>query len=170
MTGKYLIVSDVLSGILKSVILERWKLVFAGSCFITPSESWYSLTEGELLVVAWALDNAKLFVLGCQNLTVATDYKPLLGILDNCKFKDISNPCIFSLRFTFNTKHCTGKWHRGADAVSWNPTITASDTSSYPIEPRVVNILSTDHTVITLEQIQHESPLRQCMPNLDFYH
>ena len=41
--------------------------------------------------------------------------------------------------------------------MSRNPTTTVSNTSSYPTEPRVANILSTDHTVITLEEIQHES-------------
>ena len=137
---------------------EGWKFIFAGSHFTTPSESWYSPTEGELLAVAWALDNAKMFVLGCQNLTIATDHKLLLHILHNCKFKDISNPRIFSLkektlRFTFKTKYCPRKWHRGADAVPGNPTTTVSNTSSNPTEPRVSNVLSTDHTVITLEQI-----------------
>ena len=41
--------------------------------------------------------------------------------------------------------------------MSRNPTTTVSNTSSYPTEPRVANILSTDHTVITLKEIQHES-------------
>ena len=47
---------------------DGWRLVFAGSRFLTPTESCYSPTEGEALAVAWSLENARMFVLGCQNL------------------------------------------------------------------------------------------------------
>ena len=51
---------------------DSWKLVFAGSRFAIPPESWYSPTEGEALPVAWFLENARMFVLGCLELIVAT--------------------------------------------------------------------------------------------------
>ena len=59
---------------------DGWKLVLTGSCFTSECESRYSPTEGEALAVTWALENARLFVLGCNNLIIVTDHKPLLGI------------------------------------------------------------------------------------------
>ena len=56
---------------------DGWKLVFAGSKFNNKSERSYVPVEGECLAVVKALFKARYFVLGCQNLIVATDHKPL---------------------------------------------------------------------------------------------
>ena len=48
--------------------------------------------EGECLSVCWALEKAKHFVLGCPNLIVAVDHKPLLGLLGDKGLGDIENP------------------------------------------------------------------------------
>ena len=113
---------------------DGWILVFAGSRFLRPTESRYSQTEGETLAVAWSLENARRFVLGCQNLINAMDHKPLLGIFDSREISNIPNPRISSLKekplcFAFRTAYCLGKWHRGADAVSRNPTHNPSDST-----------------------------------------
>ena len=113
---------------------DGWRLVFAGSCFLAPTESHYSLTEGEALGVAWPLENARMFVLRCQNLIVSMDHKRLLGIFDNGEISNIPNPPICSLKektlhYTFTMTYCPGKWCRGADAVSRNPTHSPSDST-----------------------------------------
>ena len=41
--------------------------MYAGSRFTTPTEAGYSPTEGESLAVAFVLDNARIFVLGCKD-------------------------------------------------------------------------------------------------------
>ena len=33
------------------------------------------------LAVAWALEESKFFIQGCDKLTVATDHKPLVSLL-----------------------------------------------------------------------------------------
>lgn len=104
-----------------------WKLVFAGSRFTTDPETRYAPTEGEAMAVAWSLNHAKLFILGCPKLTVVTDHKPLLGIFGNRDLGTISNPRIQrfkekTLHFRFNIQHCPGKWNRGPDALSRYPT------------------------------------------------
>ena len=43
---------------------DGWRLVYTGSRFTTPTEAGFSPTEGESLAVAWALDNARMFVHG----------------------------------------------------------------------------------------------------------
>ena len=50
------------------------------SRFTQPSEARYAPVEGEALAVVYALEKAKFFVLGCDDLTIAVDHRPLLGI------------------------------------------------------------------------------------------
>ena len=113
---------------------DGWKLVFAGSRFTSDAETRYSPTEGEALAVAWGLEHARMFVLGCNNLMISTDHKPLLGILKHRELGSITNTRILSLKertmpYKFSIQHNPGKWHRGPDAVSRNPTVSALRTA-----------------------------------------
>ena len=56
---------------------DGWKVTLMGSRFTHAAESRYAPIEGEALAVADALDKAQHFVLGCSNLIVAVDHKPL---------------------------------------------------------------------------------------------
>ena len=70
----------------------------AGGRFTKPAESRYSPVEGELLAVADALYKSRHFVLGCENLVVAVDHKPLLGLLNDKSLADIENPRLLMLK------------------------------------------------------------------------
>ena len=114
---------------------EGWKLVFAGSRFTRGAETRYAPTEGEGLAVAWSLEHARMFVLGCRKLTISTDHKPLLGIFCDRSLADITNTRVSklkerTLRFRFAVRYNPGKWHRGPDAVSRNPV---TETAVYCI-------------------------------------
>ena len=113
---------------------DGWKLVYAGSRFTKKSEQGYAPLEGEALAVSWSLEHARTFILGCPNLTVVTDHKPLLGIFNNRDLASIENLRVQrfksrTLHYRFDIKHCPGKWHRGADALSRNPP----EGSPFPI-------------------------------------
>ena len=106
---------------------EGWKLIFAGSRFTKGAKSNYSPTEGESFAIAWSINHAKLFVLGCKSLIVVSDHKPLLGIFNNRTLTDIDNPRICRLKektlsYNFKIQYNPGKWNRGADAFSRNPS------------------------------------------------
>ena len=106
---------------------EGWKLVSAGSRFLTPTESRYSPTEGEALGVAWSLKHSRMFTLGCNNLLVVVDHKPLLGILNDRALDSITTPRLQNLKestlgWRYDIKHCPGKWQRGPDALSRYPS------------------------------------------------
>ena len=110
---------------------DGWKLIYAGSTFTSESQSHYGPTEGEALAVAWSLDHAKMFVLGCKNLIITTDQQPLLGIFNDRDLSTIKNPRLqklksHTLRFRFTIQYCPGKWMRGPDAMSRNPANVAS--------------------------------------------
>ena len=64
--------------------------------------------------MSWNLYNARLFVLGCPNLIVVTDHKPLLGIYKDRELKTIPNPRLQSLKektlaYRFTIHYCPRK-------------------------------------------------------------
>ena len=92
---------------------DGWRLVYAGSRFTQVAESKYAPTEGETLAVTWALNHAKNFILGCPNLVVVTDHKPLLGFFNNRDLHSIHNPHVAKLkektfRYRFTIQHYPG--------------------------------------------------------------
>lgn len=106
---------------------EGWKLTLVGSRFTHPAESRYAPVEGEALAVADALDRAKYFVLGCPDLTVAVDHKPLLGILGPRPLDDISNPRLRNikektLRYSFRLIYIPGIRNKVSDCLSRSPS------------------------------------------------
>ena len=77
--------------------------------------------------MADALDKAIFFALGCTELIVAVDHKPLLKILGDRSLKDICNGRLRNLkertlRYRFRVVHIPGIRNRVVDAVSRNPT------------------------------------------------
>jgi hypothetical protein len=97
-----------------------------GSRFTSGAESRYAPIEGEALALVDALEKARHFVLGCTNLIVAVDHKPLLKTFSDRSLEDIPNPRLLnlkerSLRFDFRIVHIPGARNHAADAVSRRP-------------------------------------------------
>ena len=111
-----------------------WKVVMVGSRFTQPAESRYAPVEGEALAVTYALEKTKFFVLGCTDLTIAVDHKPLLNIFSD-RSLDMANGRLRSLkektlRYRFSMSHVPSLKNKAADALSRHPS------SSTPPEPR----------------------------------
>ena len=120
-----------------------WKVTLVGSRFTHAAESRYAPIEGEALAVADALDKARYFVLGCDNLFVAVDHKPLLKILGDRSLEDLPNSRLRNLkektlRYRFRIIHIPGIKHRAADCVSRHP---ASD-------PELLHLPDDSHSSI----------------------
>ena len=103
-----------------------WKITLVGSRFTSGAESRYAPIEGEALAVVDALDKARHFLIGCSDLTVAVDHKPLLKTFGDRSLNDIPNPRLRnlkekSLRYRFRIVHIPGVRHAAADAVSRHP-------------------------------------------------
>ena len=82
--------------------------------------------EGEALAEVYALQKARYFVLGCKDLIVATDHRPLLGVFGEKRLEDIDNPRLRKLKentlaYRFTMVHVPGRKHAGPDAMSRNP-------------------------------------------------
>ena len=76
----------------------HWKLVYVGSRFLKDTETRYAPIEGEALPIAYALEKCKIFVLGCPDLTIATDHKPLVNIFYDRALETIHNPRLSQLK------------------------------------------------------------------------
>ena len=117
----------------------HWKLVFAGSRFTTLAESRYSPIEGEALAVVHGLDSCRMFILGCPQLTVGMDHKPLVKFFDDRALETISNPRISALKekslmYSFTIEYVPGAHNKGADATSRHPVGPGSVEESEDVE------------------------------------
>lgn len=75
-----------------------WHLTLRGSRHLTPTEAGCAPIEGEALAVTWCLQKARLFLLGCPNLTIITDHWPLVKLLGDRALKEVINPRLFNLK------------------------------------------------------------------------
>ena len=105
---------------------DGWKITLAGSRFLRPAEQRYAPIEGESLAIAWALEDTKFFTMGCDDLIVATDHKPLVKIFSDRALDEITNTRIFNLKqrtlkWRFKPIHIPGKLIPASDATSRNP-------------------------------------------------
>ncbi len=134
-----------------------WKVTLVGSRFTHSAESRYAPIEGEALAVADALNKTRYFVLGCQDLILAVDHKPLLKVFSDRSLDDINNPRLRNLkektlRYRFQIVHIPGVKHRAADCVSRHP-IGDPDKLKLPDD------------VATISQHHPLSPIRSPAPD-----
>ena len=115
---------------------EGWKLVFAGSQFNNKAESKYCPIEGECLAVVKALHKrtVRYFVIGCRDLVIVTDHKPLVKLLGNRKLEDIDNPRLLRLKektlsYRFTMRYLSGARNKIPDALSRFPTSAPDENS-----------------------------------------
>ena len=103
-----------------------WKIVLVGSRFTSGAESRYAPVEGEALALVDALEKARHFTLGCPDLLVVVDHKPLIKLFGDRSLDEIPNPRLLnlkerSLRFRFRIAHISGARNLAADALSRHP-------------------------------------------------
>ena len=73
-----------------------WKITLAGSRFLKGPEKRYAPIEGEALAISYALEDTKYFTLGCDNLIVATDHKPLVKVFGDRALDEITKKYVIS--------------------------------------------------------------------------
>ena len=111
-----------------------WQVTLAGSRFLIGPEQRYVAIEGEALAIAWALEQTRYFTLGCENLIVATDHKPLVTLFGDKDLNRIPNPRIFRLKqrtlgWSFQVIYLAGNTNLAADAVSRHPSPNIEETA-----------------------------------------
>jgi hypothetical protein len=100
-----------------------WKLIFANNRNMHKAKANYAPVEGKCLSATWSLNKSCHFILGCKDLILAIDHKPLVKVLGDQKLEHIMNPRLQSLKektrpFIFRVIHEPSKIHFMADALS----------------------------------------------------
>ena len=113
-------------------IAVGWRITLAGSRFLKSSEEHYAPIEGEALAITWGLEQTKYFTLGCDQLTIATDHKPLIKVYGDRTLDEIHNTRLFrlkqrSLPWYFDIIHVPGKMNLAPDATSRHPSHNDED-------------------------------------------
>ena len=123
---------------------DGWKVTLAGSRFLTPTEKNYAPVEGEALAVAWALEQTRFFTMGCDDLLVIVDHKPLVKIFGDRRLDEIQNPRLFRLKrrtlmWRFDIEYQRGSRNPFADAMSRHPNQYAEQASCSMISSEVTD-------------------------------
>ena len=103
-----------------------WRIVLAGSRFLSAAEKNVAV-EGEALAIAWSLEQTKYFTMGCPDLVVVMDHKPLVRLLGPKAIEDVANPRLFRLKqrvamWDFQMAHLPSRSNSAADATSRQPS------------------------------------------------
>lgn len=97
---------------------NSWRMVQAGSRFITETESRYAMIEIELLGIVWAVKKCRIFLQGLPHFEVVTDHRPLITILNKYHLSEIDNPRLQRLRMHLLNYNFTASWHAGKDHLA----------------------------------------------------
>ena len=105
---------------------DGWRITLCGSRFLRKSEERYAPVEGEALSVAWGLEHSKYFTLGCDDLLIVVDHKPLTTILGDRTLDEIPNPRLFRLKqrtlpWIYEITWMPGSENSFGDATSRHP-------------------------------------------------
>ncbi|PAA50313.1 hypothetical protein BOX15_Mlig015377g3 [Macrostomum lignano] len=129
-----------------------WKVVQAGSRFISETERRYAMIELELLAVVWAAKKCRLFLEGLQNFEIIIDHKPLEPILNRYTLDQIENPRLQRLRQKLDCFQYTARWVKGSDHKA------ADALSRAPVEPATKDEeLAEEHEsniIMAIDEIQ----------------
>ena len=138
-----------------------WRISLAGSRFLGSAEKNYAPIEGEALGVAWSLEQTRFFTMGCDDLLVVVDHKPLVKLLGDWHLDEIDNPRLFRLKqrtlmWKFLVEYQPGIHNYFADAVSRHPTANPLEEEDLMEELIVAGIgMDMDHFfVVTWEVIK----------------
>ena len=156
---------------------DGWKTCLVGSRFTNRAEGSYSATEGEMLAIQDSFKKSKFFTLGCDDLIVGTDHKPLLGILNNKELEKIDNPRLFRLKvktlpWKFSIIHIPGKLHGGPDCLSrygfeskptqdalWLELDEAGETTQKEVRQHLFTLLLKESTTVKAEDVDDDEYL-----------
>ena len=102
---------------------EHWRLIEAGSRFISETEARYAMVELELLGVKWAMKKCHNFLFGLPHFQLIVDHLPLVSILDKQTLDCVDNARLQRLKshkpLQFHHNLEKGKEHRIPDALTF---------------------------------------------------
>ena len=152
------------------------RLVAAKSRSLTETEQRWSPIEKEALGIAWSCSKFEMYILGHSNVTIETDHKPLVPIFNSKAVNDltlrIQRQRLRTMKFSFVTKHISGKDNHIADLLSRQPigkptqedvklsneieVCAVRDNSTLPVsEQRLCELKTKQSEDATCRQVKH---------------
>ena len=130
-----------------------WKIVQAGSRWITDTESRYAMIELEMLGIVWAVKKCRLFLEGLPHFGVVTDHRPLVPIINKYHLGEIENPRLQRLKMQLAGYNLTVTWQPGkdhllADALSRAPVSEPThddELAEHDIDQHVHATIAANH-------------------------
>ncbi|XP_064086122.1 uncharacterized protein K02A2.6-like [Macrobrachium nipponense] len=141
------------------ILLQGW-LVYAlcGNRHLSQAEAGCAAVEEEALAVTWCPKKARLLLLGCPNLLIVTDHRPLVKLLGDRELKDILNPRLFrlkekTLQYRFQVRYLPRKRNCAADFLSHFPALRCEpdDKDSELEEDMAVALVAASATALEQE-------------------
>ena len=111
----------------------EWRVVQAGSRFVTDTEFRYAAIELELAAVVWAFSKCRLFLAGIPHFDLYVDHRPLVPIINRKMLDELENPRLQRLKLKlaefgpFTAHWVKGSHHLAADALSRHPVAAAAE-------------------------------------------
>ncbi|CAC5407195.1 unnamed protein product [Mytilus coruscus] len=142
-----------------TILLSRGlEITPVGSRITHGAESRCASVESDAL--ALVLSKARYFVLGCEELIIAVDHKPLHNIFGDRSLDQISNTRLRNLkektlRYKFRMLHIPGAKHRAADAVLRNPTGSNSEECKLIDDIALITEDSNQFDYLSFQDIRH---------------
>ena len=154
-----------------------WQVTLFTSRYLTETEARYSPVEGEALAVVYGLEKTKHFILGIENLMIAVDHKPLIGLFTNRNLEDISNPRLRNLKektlqYRFTMTHVDGVRNKVADCLSRHPSDPAEhmelidDPTTHTAQALHDQRTTSTSTALTIEMVANHTTADPAMKKL----
>jgi hypothetical protein len=108
-----------------------WRVVQAGSHFLSSAETRYAMIELECLGSAWAMHKCRQFLEGLSTFELVKDHNPLGPMLNSYALDKLGNPRLLRLRLKMQRSSFVARWvpdqqNMDADALSRAPVDQAS--------------------------------------------
>mgnify|MGYP001002027478 CR=1 FL=1 len=95
---------------------DVWKLVLAGSRFLSDPESSYAMIELEAIAIKYGIDKCHLYLAGMPHFTVICDHRPLIPIMNNYSLLQVENAKLQKIKATLQSHYVfTVEWRKGKD-------------------------------------------------------
>ena len=151
---------------------DGWQVTLFASKYLSETESRYAPIEGEALALTFGLEKSKYFILGCPDLIVCVDHKPLLGLFSKRDLENIPNARLRNLKektlpYRFQIMHISGVKNKVADCLSRHPSEPANHLDlidDMPIEAAAIE--GAQPSAITIDRVANHTALDPTMRTL----